>query len=79
MNTVLLVARVLLALVFGAAGATKLADRTGTRTALTGFGVPYQLVGLLAWLLPLTEIVVAALLYDLALVEDEDAIDPADG
>ena len=58
METVLLAARVLLALVFGVAGATKLADSQGTGTALAGFGVPRSLIAALALLLPIAELAV---------------------
>ena len=40
LDTFLLIARVVLAAVFGVAGVAKLADRTGSRSSLTQFGVP---------------------------------------
>lgn len=52
----LLIARASLALVLGAAGAAKLADRDGSRQAMLGFGVPAALAPGLALLLPLAEI-----------------------
>ena len=62
MDTALLVARLLLSLVFFVAGATKLADRAGSRQAVTDFGAPASLAAPLGILLPLTELVVAATL-----------------
>jgi peroxiredoxin/uncharacterized membrane protein YphA (DoxX/SURF4 family) len=62
LNTTLLVARLLLAGVFATAGVAKLADREGSRRALTDFGVPPSLVAALAILLPLCELAVAAAL-----------------
>jgi peroxiredoxin/uncharacterized membrane protein YphA (DoxX/SURF4 family) len=61
-NIALLVARLLLALVFVVAGVAKLADRNGSRKALTGFGLPSSLAVPLGTLLPLTELAVAAAL-----------------
>jgi peroxiredoxin len=62
LNTALLIARVLLALVFAAAGAAKLADREGSRQAIVDFGLPSALAAPLGLLLPLAELVVAATL-----------------
>jgi thiol-disulfide isomerase/thioredoxin len=62
MTAVALVARLLLAAVFVAAGAAKLADRFGTRRALRAFGVPSGLVAMASIALPLAELAVAALL-----------------
>ena len=59
MDMVLLIARLTLAAVFSVAGAAKLADREGSRRALTGFGVPENLAGPLARGLPIVEIVIA--------------------
>ena len=53
MGTAMLVARLLLALVFAAAGAAKLADREGSRQAIVDFGVPSALAAPLGLLLPL--------------------------
>jgi uncharacterized membrane protein YphA (DoxX/SURF4 family) len=61
-GTLGLVAALILAAVFAAAGIAKLADRDGTRTAVREFGAPERLVGLLALLLPLAELTVAILL-----------------
>ena len=66
METLLLIARLILTVVFGLAGAAKLADRAGSYRALTGFGVPEELAKPLAWFLPLAEIVVALALLPLA-------------
>src|SRR5579859_1678838 len=54
-----LVARLLLAVVFAVAGATKLMDPSGARHALRQFGVDGWLVGVLAWGLPIAELGVA--------------------
>ncbi len=62
MNIALLVGRLLLALVFGVAGIAKLADRKGSRRAITDFGLPGALAAPLAILLPLAELGVAAIL-----------------
>jgi thiol-disulfide isomerase/thioredoxin/uncharacterized membrane protein YphA (DoxX/SURF4 family) len=62
MDVALLVARLILALVFLVAGFAKLADRSGSRQAIIDFGLPVSLASLLGLLLPLAELVVAALL-----------------
>ena len=62
MNIALLVARLLLALVFVVAGLAKLADRNGSKQAITDFGLPSSLAAPLGTLLPLTELAVAATL-----------------
>jgi peroxiredoxin/uncharacterized membrane protein YphA (DoxX/SURF4 family) len=62
MNTTLLIARLLLALVFAVAGVAKLADRPGSRQAIVAFGLPGPLAAPLATLLPLSELLVAAAL-----------------
>ncbi len=62
MDTALLVARLLLALVFVVAGVAKLADRSGSRQAIIDFGVPATLAAPLGILLPLAELVVAGAL-----------------
>lgn len=66
MNTALLIARVLLALVFASAGVAKLADRSGSRQALIDFGLPRSLAAPLGILLPLAELEVAAALIPVA-------------
>ena len=62
MNIVVLIARLLLALVFGIAGVAKLADRAGSRQAIVAFGLPAPLAAPLATLLPLSELLVATAL-----------------
>ena len=52
MNDALVIARLFLAAVFIVAGVAKLADRSGTRQALTNFAVPHRLAGPLLFLLP---------------------------
>ncbi|MCP9487510.1 MAG: redoxin domain-containing protein [Gaiellaceae bacterium MAG52_C11] len=56
-----LLASLSLAAVFAAAGIAKLADHSGTRTAVREFGAPRWLVGPLARVLPLAELAVAVL------------------
>jgi uncharacterized membrane protein YphA (DoxX/SURF4 family) len=58
MQTVLLVLRVLLALVFFTAAIGKFLDRPGSRNALVGFGVPARAASFMAPLLPVAELVV---------------------
>jgi thiol-disulfide isomerase/thioredoxin len=58
----LFLARLLLAVVFAVAGIAKLADREGTRRALTGFGVPGRLAVPGAIALPVAELAVAVLM-----------------
>lgn len=62
MDTALLVARLLLALVFVVAGLAKLADRQGSRQAIVDFGLPPSLATPLGVLLPLAELAVAVAL-----------------
>src|ERR1051325_10730699 len=59
----LLFLRLTLAGVFAIAGAATLADRAGSRRALTGFGVPDRLTASLAVGLPIAELAVAAALF----------------
>jgi methylamine dehydrogenase accessory protein MauD len=61
-DVVLLLARLLLVSVFLVAGVAKLADRAGTRRAVTDFGVPTALAPALGILLPLAELAVAVTL-----------------
>jgi thiol-disulfide isomerase/thioredoxin len=56
MELIILVARLLLALVFGLAGTSKLVDRAGSRQAMHDFGVPRGLARPLGALLPLAEL-----------------------
>jgi len=60
MSTSLLIARMLLAGIFAVAGITKLADRSGSRQAIIGFGLPSSIAGPLGLLLPLAELAVAS-------------------
>jgi peroxiredoxin len=62
MNTALLIARVLLALIFATASVAKLGDREGSRRAIVDFGLPSALATSLGLLLPLAELAVAATL-----------------
>ena len=59
MEIVLFVARIFLALVFGIAGFAKVADPSGSRKAIIGFGVPPKLASTMAWGLPFAEILIA--------------------
>jgi thiol-disulfide isomerase/thioredoxin/uncharacterized membrane protein YphA (DoxX/SURF4 family) len=52
----------MLAVVFAAAGVTKLSDRAGTRDAVGAFGVPERLAGSVALSLPVAELTVATLM-----------------
>ena len=65
-DAILLFARLILAVVFGIAGIAKLADPTGSRKSIIGFGLPAPLVIPLAWLLPVAELVCAAALLPVA-------------
>lgn len=65
MHIFLLIARLLLALVFGVAGISKAADGDGSRRAMIGFGVPGNMAPILSRLLPLAEIVIALALIPL--------------
>lgn len=58
----LLVFRLFLAAVFGLAGVAKLADLAGSRKAVSNFGVPEPLVGLVGTALPIIEILIAVAL-----------------
>ena len=66
MEILLLVARVVLALVFGIAGVAKAADLDGSRRAMVGFGIPQRLATILGPGLPLVEILIAAALIPTA-------------
>jgi methylamine dehydrogenase accessory protein MauD len=67
LELVLLLARLALAAVFAAAAVAKLADVRGTRSMLTGFGVPRRSVGTAAIVLPVAELAVAATLLSASL------------
>lgn len=62
MSGIALAARLVLAVVFGLAGAAKLADFEGSRRALEGFGLPRRLAVVAGALLPVAELVVAGAL-----------------
>jgi methylamine dehydrogenase accessory protein MauD len=62
MGSLVLGARLLLAVVFATAAVAKLFDRPGSRRALADFGVPERVVPVVAFLLPLCELGVAAAL-----------------
>src|SRR5579884_2835420 len=66
MSMFLLISRIALALVFGIAGIGKIADPSGSRRSLAGFGVPRVLVNPLVWLLPVAEIGCAMALIPVA-------------
>ena len=65
-DAILLLARLILAAVFGVAGIAKLADPDGSQKSIKGFGLPEPLVTPLAWLLPLAELVCAVALIPVA-------------
>ena len=62
MNIALLVARLVLATVFGAAGAAKVSGREGIRVTAAAFGVPAGLTGPVTLALPAAELLIAAAL-----------------
>lgn len=62
MYALALIARFLLAAVFVIAGLSKLADRSGSREALLGFGVPSKLAAPFGLVLPVVELIVAVAL-----------------
>ena len=66
MPVLLLVLRLILIAVLAVAAVAKLADRNGARAAVTGFGVPAALAGVAATLLPVLELIAAALLLPAA-------------
>ena len=66
MDTVVLFARLVLAVVFVVAGVAKLIDREGSRQAVANFGVPAALAAPLGILLPLAELAVAVALIPTA-------------
>ncbi|MEW6131039.1 MAG: redoxin domain-containing protein [Acidobacteriota bacterium] len=59
MDIILLLIRLALAVVFGVAGVSKLADLTASRKAVAGFGVPERLANSVGWMLPVAEIITA--------------------
>lgn len=58
-----LLVKLVLSAVFAVAGATKLADRRSAQQSFEGFGLPSQVIPILAWLLPVTEILIAVALW----------------
>src|SRR5207247_5919442 len=66
MGPALVVSRVVLAFVFGIAGAAKLADLEGSRRAVAGFGVPKRLAAVVGVVLPVAELAVAVALVPTA-------------
>lgn len=62
MSTIVVLVRLGLAAVFALAGAAKLVDLAGSRRAVSAFGVPKALAGMVGTLLPLAELAVAAAL-----------------
>jgi uncharacterized membrane protein YphA (DoxX/SURF4 family)/peroxiredoxin len=62
MGGLLLAIRLVLVVVLAVAGVAKLADREGTRAAVAGFGIAGRLAAPLAVLLPVAELIAAALL-----------------
>jgi peroxiredoxin len=66
MDAALLAARLLLAAVFAVAGAAKLADLAGSRTAIAAFGVPERLARPLGTPLPILELATAVALLPTA-------------
>src|SRR5438552_1744672 len=62
MTLLLMLARLVLAAVFLVAGLPKLADLTGSRQAMRGFGVPGKLADAFGLLLPLAELAIAVAL-----------------
>lgn len=58
----MLVFQLVLAVVFGVAGISKIFDRTGTRDAIVGFGVRPRLATAIAPLLPIAELAIAVAL-----------------
>lgn len=66
MAALLLIGRLLLVLIFSVAGIAKLADRSGSRRAITNFGLSAALAAPLGIILPLAELAVAAALIPTA-------------
>jgi thiol-disulfide isomerase/thioredoxin/uncharacterized membrane protein YphA (DoxX/SURF4 family) len=64
MASIFLFATIVLALVFGLAGATKVLDLEGSRTVMIEFGVPSRLAALLGSSLPFFELLIAYSLLD---------------
>jgi thiol-disulfide isomerase/thioredoxin len=65
MESILLLSKLFLAAIFGIAGITKLMDLKGSEVAVRDFGVPEVLVKPISIILPLSEVVIAALFFSL--------------
>src|SRR6188768_2692629 len=66
MDTLLLLARLVLSGVFVLSAVTKLADTAGSRRAMVGFGVPERFAAAAGVTLPLAELAIAVLLIPTA-------------
>jgi peroxiredoxin len=66
LTSALLIARFALAIVFFVAGVAKLFDRSGSRAAMAGFGLPKSLAAQLGVALPIVELLVAIALVPAA-------------
>src|SRR4051794_41797257 len=62
MDTVVLVIRILLAVVFATAGVGKLLDLQGSKAAARDFGVPRSLASVVGVVLPIVELAAAVML-----------------
>src|SRR5687767_15918091 len=59
MSLLITLVRLMLSVVFGIAGVTKLLDQAGTREAMTNFGAPKSVSPSLAVVLPIIELAIA--------------------
>jgi thiol-disulfide isomerase/thioredoxin len=66
MESILLLSRLFLAAIFATAGITKLLDLKSSETAVRDFGVPESLVKPVSIVLPVSEVVIALMLFSLA-------------
>ncbi|MEP6850570.1 MAG: redoxin domain-containing protein [Acidobacteriota bacterium] len=66
MESILLLSRLFLAAIFAVAGITKLMDLKGSEVAVRDFGTPEPLVKPISIILPVSEVVIALLLFPLA-------------
>ena len=66
MESILLLSRLFLAAIFATAGITKLLDLKSSETAVRDFGVPEGLVKPISIVLPVSEVVIALILFPLA-------------
>jgi uncharacterized membrane protein YphA (DoxX/SURF4 family)/thiol-disulfide isomerase/thioredoxin len=60
MQLIIVLLRIVLSVVFGTAGITKLIDQRGTQDAVKNFGSPSSLAPAISIVLPITELVIAA-------------------